>query len=160
VPLCYALFNSLYLWVLVLALTGALTDFLDGYFARKFNQVTELGKIIDPIADKIMVGSGALALLWAGKLPLWFLLIVVLRDVLILLGGIFAKKRKGVTLMSNNIGKYTVAFVALALLSVGLGWNGISDELLYGSSLAMILSFVVYLLRFLDVIKQPDEIST
>ena len=49
-------FDSLRYYILALAIFGALTDFLDGYFARRLNQVTEFGKIIDPLADKVCIG--------------------------------------------------------------------------------------------------------
>ena len=96
--------------LMVLAIT---TDFLDGYIARRLHEVSELGKIVDPIADKIGVGVVGILLLWSGDLPWWFIGSVLLRDVLILAGGVYIKKRKNIIAQSNWPGKITVSVIAL-----------------------------------------------
>jgi cardiolipin synthase len=67
----------------VLALAG-LTDYLDGYFARKNNQVTRLGQLLDPAADRLYIFSTLIALATAQIIPLWLALVVVGRDLLLL----------------------------------------------------------------------------
>ena len=67
----------------VLALAG-LTDYLDGYFARKNNQVTRLGQLLDPAADRLYIFSTLIALATTQVIPLWLALVVVGRDVLLL----------------------------------------------------------------------------
>ncbi len=67
---------------------AAITDILDGYLARKFNQVTEFGKIIDPLADKIAIGAIIIKLFIIGVIPLYYFFMIIVRDVLIFLGGI------------------------------------------------------------------------
>ncbi len=68
------------IWGCVIILLAALTDKLDGMLARRFNEITEWGKILDPLADKIGVAAVALVLLWLGEIPLWFLLVLIIRD--------------------------------------------------------------------------------
>jgi cardiolipin synthase (CMP-forming) len=70
--------------IIVLAIAG-LTDFLDGYLARKLNQITKLGKILDPVADRLYIFATLIALSVTGHIPLWLALLVVIRDVLMLL---------------------------------------------------------------------------
>ena len=77
--------NTIIIFLLILMY---ITDILDGYVARKFNQVTELGKTIDPIADKIAIVFIALIIFFKGLIPTWFFLMIIIRDVLILSFGI------------------------------------------------------------------------
>ena len=70
--------------IVVLALAG-LTDFLDGYLARKLNQITKLGKMLDPVADRLYIFATLLALSVTGYVPWWLAALVILRDVLMLI---------------------------------------------------------------------------
>ena len=70
--------------VTVLAVAG-LTDFLDGFIARKFNQTTKLGKMLDPVADRLYIFSTLLALSVTGYVPWWLAGLVILRDLLMLI---------------------------------------------------------------------------
>ena len=90
IGLIYPILNSVYvgeyLVGLVYFLAASLTDALDGFLARKMNWFTELGKILDPIADKLLV-IGTIFVLWANNfIPLYVFTILIGRDVLILLG--------------------------------------------------------------------------
>jgi len=71
---------------LAIFLVAAITDFFDGYFARRYNQMTRLGALLDPIADKALLAGVYITLGIAGQLPHWLVILVVLRDVLILGG--------------------------------------------------------------------------
>lgn len=66
----------------LLAVLG-ITDFADGYIARHFNQVSELGKILDPVADRLLVGTAVLSTAIYGAVPWWFATLTLLREVLI-----------------------------------------------------------------------------
>jgi cardiolipin synthase len=109
-------FKYHYLWSAGFIILIWLSDVLDGYFARKRNEITELGKVIDPIADKTTVIVIGLILLFNNILPVWFVLILLVRDVLIFSGGAFIKKRKGLVLQSNWTGKFTVFIIGFTLL--------------------------------------------
>ena len=95
-----------------------LSDIMDGYFARRRNEISELGKIIDPLADKISVVTITFLLLWKEILPLWFFIIIVLRDLIILAGGLYVKKKYSVVLQSNWTGKLTVFVIGFTLLNL------------------------------------------
>ena len=70
--------------IVVLAIAG-LTDFLDGYLARKLNQITKLGKMLDPVADRLYIFATLLALSVTGYVPWWLAALVILRDILMLI---------------------------------------------------------------------------
>lgn len=103
-------------WAVGFILVASFTDFLDGYLARRLHQVTDLGKIIDPLADKIGIGIVAVCLLLTRDIPLWYLIVVLARDLLIFLGGVYINRRKGIVPQSNMAGKIAVNVIAVVLL--------------------------------------------
>lgn len=142
------------LWGAALMVVAGLTDKLDGMLARKYHQITEWGKILDPLADKIAIGAVVLVLLVLDAIPLWFVVVILARDVLILVGGIYLKARRGVVLPSNEAGKWAVGVIALTLFLAVLGVSGVVLDLLIGASLVMLaLSSVLYVTRFIKLIR-------
>src|SRR4030065_2253430 len=93
--------------ILGFAFLGIATDYLDGYLARKYNQVSEFGKILDPVADKVLIGVVVMKLFLLKEIPDYFFYLVIGRDILIFLGGIFLTTKIGKVLPSNMIGKLT-----------------------------------------------------
>jgi len=145
--------------IIVILLSMYATDLLDGFLARKLNQVTELGKIIDPLADKISVVSLVLILLMQNKIPLWFVLIVVLRDILILLFGLILKGRKKITLMSNYPGKIAVFSIGVVILISTLNLSALFNiqfYLMLVSTALILYSSFLYLKRFNQTIGEKN----
>lgn len=141
-------------WIVALCLAAYLTDLSDGWIARRFGQESDFGRIIDPLADKIFVASFALALLLDGLLPLWYLLAVVGRDMLILAGGLYLKSRRGLLAQSNLAGKMAVVTVGLTLLISMFPETGAAlTAALVASSIALAWSFAGYLLHFTSVLR-------
>jgi len=103
---------------------AAFTDWLDGYVARKTNTVSEWGKIMDPVADKVLVGAVVVMLLLKGLLPAWFVTLVVARDIVIILGSLWARRKTTVILPSLMSGKLAVTATALtgAMAMITGGW--------------------------------------
>jgi len=118
-----------------------LTDLFDGYFARKYNEISELGKIIDPLADKILVIMIVIYFYHFDLIPEYYFWIVVLRDLIIFTGGIFISKQIGMVLPSNYLGKGTVLSIGLFIIVVTLGIP--SDDIIYTTflSISLALSF-------------------
>lgn len=71
-----------------LIVLSAVTDLVDGWVARRFGQITDLGKILDPLGDKLSIGALGVYLAWAGKLPWWVVLIIVGKDLGIVIAGL------------------------------------------------------------------------
>jgi len=78
----------------VVFLVAAITDWYDGWLARKFNYITDWGKFMDPLADKILTSSAFIGFVIVGILPLWMVLLIIVRDLLITLLRIYADYRK------------------------------------------------------------------
>ena len=88
VPIVIALLKEQYLLTLMLFLFAGITDALDGWIAKQFSFQSRLGSILDPMADKILLASTFLGLYWVGILPLWLLLLIFFRDIIIVAGAL------------------------------------------------------------------------
>jgi CDP-diacylglycerol--glycerol-3-phosphate 3-phosphatidyltransferase len=144
-PLAISIKNDNNYLLIMIVIVATLSDFFDGYFARRLNQISEVGKILDPLADKIFIIVGTLVIYATNKIPLWFLLSIVLRDILIFVGGIYLKKKKGLLVTSNMLGKVSVNFIALALFYSCFKQDFIQNILIINATLFIITSFAVYL---------------
>ena len=148
-------------------LLAVVTDALDGYLARLLHQESEVGKVIDPLADKIGVGIVVVLLCIFGDISLWYAFLVLGRDLLILFGGIYIRQRKGVILPSNMPGKFAVSFVALTLVLALLRYQifvAAGQVSLWLSTGLLVVSFLIYIKRFFVTLKappvQPDQALT
>jgi CDP-diacylglycerol--glycerol-3-phosphate 3-phosphatidyltransferase len=142
------------IWGGVIMIIGALTDRFDGLLARKYGYETEWGRILDPLADKIAVGAIALVLLWMGDIPLWFVIALLARDLLIFLGGIFIKLRKGAVLQSNMAGKWAVGIISLTLFLLVIAGPSLPATIFLWVSVGfLIVSFALYVARFVHELR-------
>lgn len=78
-----------YLSALIVALIAGVSDWLDGALARRFNWQSEFGGFLDPVADKLLMVAAYLTLGWLDQLPIWLVVLVVVRDVVIVCGGLY-----------------------------------------------------------------------
>ena len=94
-----------------------LTDSLDGYLARRLGEVSALGKILDPIGDKICIGVAAIAVTILRDLPWWAMGIIIFRDVGIVIIGTFMVGQLAIVTSSNIWGKATSLFQSLSIMA-------------------------------------------
>lgn len=138
-----------------------LTDIGDGYLARKYDEVTEMGKIIDPLADKIVVFVVIIKFYMDGLIPDTYFFIIILRDVIIFLGGIYVSNRIGKVLPSNKLGKMTVFSIMLFFIAILFNFETIIPwlySLFYYTSIIFAFASVIgYAIRGYDAIKWNKE---
>ncbi len=92
------------------------TDFLDGYLARRFNVVTQFGKVLDPLADKLMLLTALVTLWISGNLPLWLIAFILAKELFMIFAGAYLYFRKGkFAIPSNKYGKVATAVLFLAI---------------------------------------------
>lgn len=141
------------LYALITLTVAAVTDYFDGYFARKLNQKTELGLILDPLSDKILAGVLVILLILYRSFPIWLAVLILGRDILILSGGLIIKSKTGRTPESNLSGKYCFAFIAGLLISYVIEFDfGIT--MMTAISIILIgLSLVIYARTFTIVMR-------
>jgi cardiolipin synthase len=143
-----------------LTLFASLTDIMDGYLARKMNQITEFGKIIDPLADKVCIAVIIIKLYLIHQIPSYYFSLIIGRDILIFLGGIYLTKKLGKVLPSNMLGKITVLIIGIVILLIMLQVDKTSFyyKSIYGISLILIVvSFVAYALRAYEFLKAKPQ---
>jgi len=139
--------NQYRLTVLALMILGSATDFLDGMLARALNQVTDFGKLLDPLSDKICIVTASIALVIAGDVPVWYAVIVAARDLIILAGSAVIITQRKVVVQSVWTGKWTVAFIAAYLILATLRIDSLAlakNFFLYLSALFVFISLAVY----------------
>ena len=90
---------------LVVLIASGLSDLVDGYIARKFNQITDLGKVLDPIADKLFHMSTIFCLCIDGVVGYWLLVIVVAKELFMICGGVILYKKNRAVIASKWYGK-------------------------------------------------------
>ena len=113
-----AIFYNQWIIALTLSMIAALTDFFDGYFARKYNQETEFGKMMDPVADKIFMFFTLCALyyvLGSQIIPTWFMIILFVKEFLLFCGACFLARRN-FAMMSPSFFSKTLTALLMAFI--------------------------------------------
>ena len=143
------------IYIIALIAYGVISDYLDGFVARKTNTISEVGKMIDPISDKIAAGLLFIYTAIIGWIPLWFLWLFIIRDLLILIGSSFIKVRYGKVAMSTLSGKISVNVISIYWISVFFFREAlvVHTVLLWASVIIMSFSFIMYLLRYRNIMK-------
>ena len=127
---------------------ASLTDMLDGKIARKYNLVTNFGKFMDPLADKLLVCSALICLVELKELPAWMVIVIISREFIIS-GFRLVASDNGVVIAASYWGKFKTTFqmIAVVLLIVGI------------PSLSMVTTAVVWIALVLTVISLVDYIA-
>lgn len=125
---------------------AASTDWVDGQIARRTNTVTQVGKIIDPLVDRLLLASGVIGLYIIGELPLWIPVVLVLRDVYLLYGS-YVLERHNIILPVNFIGKVTTAILMAGFSLLIAGWPSVGGHMigLWMVYIGMAFSFITAL---------------
>ncbi len=136
-------------WILGLILLAGLTDWFDGNLARWSHTVSNWGKVLDPLADKAAMLMVSTALVIRGDLPLWFVGLIALREVLVVLGSVLLTRRISEVKMSMMWGKIAITAMAVTVLAALLKADPPILQFCIWLTLAlMFYSFVLYLLRY------------
>jgi CDP-diacylglycerol--glycerol-3-phosphate 3-phosphatidyltransferase len=137
---------------LAIFLAAAATDLLDGYLARRWGQVTTVGTLLDPIADKLLISASLIALVQVRVVPAWIVILIVGREFAISgLRGIAAAE--GYTIRASDLGKTKMVtqVAAIALLLLGMHWSPLAwwaTLWLYGVLFFSLISAVGYFRKF------------
>jgi cardiolipin synthase len=143
----------------VFVLAG-LTDVVDGFLARKYSWISDAGKILDPLADKMMQCTALICLTVSNVIPMWYSTPFVLKEILMLAGGLFILKDRKVVVVSNIVGKLA-AFVFYAVIGVVMLWGAyigvVATNIICGVSLGLtILALFNYMFKYLSVPKEKN----
>jgi cardiolipin synthase (CMP-forming) len=134
------------LWGILLFAVIVSTDWIDGYIARKTGQVSELGRILDPVADRLAIAAGLLTFAISGIFPFWAALMILVRDLAVLLGGAGLLWGRDIRVEVRSIGKIATASLMVAITWIAWGNAGgpFGEVLLVGGWLAFVVGIVEY----------------
>jgi len=143
----------------ILFSAAAITDYFDGYIARRFGLVSNLGKVMDPVADKLLVSSAFIMLTAQGWVPAWMVCIIIGREIAVTgLRNIIAEKGEDVS--ASNLGKYKTGFQIAAVIPllihyrfIGLDTIPIGEFFLWGALIFTLWSGADYFFKFRKLLK-------
>ncbi len=121
-----------YALAFLLFAVAASTDWLDGQIARRTGTVTDIGKAIDPLVDRLLIAAGVLGLYVVGRIPLWSVLFLLARDLYLLSGAAYLARRGAGPIPVVFIGKLTTATLLIGFSGMILGWPTVSGLGLVG----------------------------
>jgi len=157
--------DGLFLYLLILYTITVFLDFLDGFLARKFHQESDVGKILDPLADKFLVLSILVTLAIKFHFPIWLAIFIILRDILILWASVLLYKGKRIVKPSLVVGKFTFALLSLLIfvfivdLHEGIDLLMTKHFLIVLSFSFLLWSWVAYFLVYLREKNEKKEFN-
>ena len=159
VPLIIGLHRGQLWWAFAWAAIGILSDSLDGFLARKLNQCSDLGRILDPIVDKVVTLSVVTFLVLSSQynFPLWFYLFLILREVAVLIFGLTVVRKKQIVMESTRPGKLSAFLTGAMVLFFMMHWQPVAMWLLYGAFVLTVYSSIIYLRRYQSALKNVKE---
>lgn len=144
---------------LVIFVAASLTDMLDGKIARKYNLVTNFGKFMDPLADKLLVCSAMICLIEKGRLAAWIVIVIIAREFIIS-GFRLVASDNGVVIAASYWGKFKTTFqmlmVILLILDLGGVFRVVENVVIWITLILTIVSLVDYLMKNKGVLLEGD----
>ena len=142
-------------WATIVFVVASLTDMLDGYLARKRNEITNFGKFADPIADKILVVSALVCLTEIAVVPAWTVIIVISREFIVS-GLRMAAAAQNVVIAADGFGKIKTITQMISITMLLLGFGGVFGivalVLYYVSVVLTFLSGASYIIKYKEVL--------
>ena len=147
-------------WIaLAIFVIASLTDMLDGKIARKYNLVTNFGKFMDPLADKLLVCSAMICLIPSGKLPTAIVIVIIAREFIIS-GFRLIAAENGVVIAANYWGKFKTASQMVMIILLILNFGGVFEiltQIFVWASLALtVISLITYIVQNKNVISMQE----
>ncbi len=151
-----------YVWAGILLIISGLTDIIDGFIARKFNMTSDLGKVLDPIADKFTQGAVLLCLLIRFPIMILPLILMLIKEIFMSVSGYAIIKKCGIVLGAQWHGKAATVCI-YAMMMVHIFWSDIASwvsDISIGLCTAMIaISFVLYAIRNISYLNKTNPIN-
>ena len=140
---------------LVIFAGASITDWFDGYLARKHHLVTNFGKFMDPLADKLLVCSAMICMIELGRLPAWIVIIIIAREFIIS-GFRLVASDNGIVIAASYWGKFKTVFqmamVIVLIMDLGGAFDVIGQALIWISLALTIISLIDYVAKNIQVL--------
>ena len=154
-------FKNRYLVAAFVLVISGISDFLDGFIARKFNMVTDFGKFMDPVADKLTQFVVAITLLFSYPLAWVLLIIIILKDLMLAIVGLYLYDYGLKITGASWWGKIATAYfyvIVIVLIGLHIPNTVISFVLIITGSVLMLLSFILYAKELRYMVKEKDKL--
>ena len=142
---------------LAIFVVARITDWFDGHLARKNNLVTNFGKFMDPLADKLLVCSALICMIELDRLPAWFVIIIIAREFIIS-GFRLIAAENGVVIAANYWGKFKtvsqMALIIVLIMDLGGVWNIVGTVLTWVALILTVVSLIDYIAKNKQVLTQ------
>ena len=162
-PFVVLFINKQYLAAAIVIVVSGLTDWFDGWIARNFNQMSELGKILDPLADKLTLVAVGICMIFIEPYAAIPMGIMVLKDVLMLIGGTIVIKKGIIPPNSKWYGKLgtfmfyiTVAYIVVTEI-VNYNNETLTVILLSATSAIMVFALISYIIMFFEILREHKK---
>ena len=156
IPFVALMLNGYDLWAVAVFIIASLTDLLDGKIARKYNLITDFGKFMDPLADKLLVCAAMICLVEMGRLPAWMVIVIISREFIIS-GFRLVASDNGVV---SYWGKFKTTFQMLMIIVLILNLGGVFDiiglVLTWIALILTVVSLIDYLVKNKQVILEGE----
>lgn len=142
----------------VIFVVASLTDFLDGKIARKYNLVTNFGKFMDPLADKLLVCSALICMVELNQLPAWMVIVIISREFIIS-GFRLVASDKGVVIAASYWGKWKTTFqmIGVVLLILNIEKLSVVTTIVIWIALILtVISLIDYIVKNIGVLKEGN----
>jgi CDP-diacylglycerol--glycerol-3-phosphate 3-phosphatidyltransferase len=139
-------------WSLVIAglfVVASITDFFDGYIARKYHMITTMGKFLDPIADKIIVNTAMILMIPIGRIPAWIVAITIIRDLIVDVIRSIASS-EGIYIQASILGKQKTVTQIIAVTALMIHYS------IFGINAHVVGTMVLYIALFLTIYSGID----
>lgn len=144
---------------LAIFVVASITDWFDGHLARKNNLVTNFGKFMDPLADKLLVCSALICMIELDRLPAWFVIIIIAREFIIS-GFRLIAAENGVVIAANYWGKFKTVSQMVMIILLILNFGGVFEiltQIFVWVSLALtVISLITYIVQNKNVISMQE----
>jgi len=134
---------------IILIVLAVASDVLDGYVARRLNQITDLGRLLDPLADKLGLGIFVVFIIFHRGFPIWAAVLLFLKDFLTLIAAVAMVKKKGFILMSNNWGKLNSWIWAITVVIYIARIHPLQQWFLILAAISVLNCIIQYLTMFM-----------
>ena len=143
-------------WIcLAIFVAASVTDWFDGHLARKYNLITNFGKFMDPLTDKLLVCSALICMIELGALPAWMVLIIISREFIIS-GFRLVAAEQGIVIAASYWGKFKTTFQMIAVVLMILNFEALSVVTLICTWAALILTII----SLVDYIAKNHKVLT
>ncbi len=135
---------------IVIFVAAGLTDILDGYIARRYNLITRLGIVLDPLADKLMLLTVLISITIKNQIPFWIIVVVAVKETLLVLGAITLFNEHDIVVPANKFGKLSTIVFYIAILAVAfeIPYNQVILDIFV---MVTIVALVVYVNNYVDI---------